>query len=460
MRTLTKDPARRDPARFDRRLYPPMVLGSILNPINSSMIAVSLVPIARDFGVSAAATAWLVSGLYLATSIGQPVVGRLVDAFGARRVFLVGTSLAGVAGLMGLFAQDLATLVAARVVLGFATCAGYPSSMHLIRREARRTGRDSPAAALTVLSLSAQTMSVVGPTFGGFLVGAAGWRAVFSVNIPLALACLVLGALFLPKEHPARSGPLRLDVAGMGLFAAAIVAFLLFLLEPAAAHWYLLAVAGACLAGFVVRELRTEAPFVDLHVLRSTPALSLTYLRQFLSGVFGYSFLYGFTQWLEAGAGFSAERTGLLLLPMSLLAIVVTALTGRRAGIRGKLHVGAVGQLLAAALMLVCRADSPVLLLIAVSLAVGVPQGLLNLANQNALYAAAPPERTASSAGLLRTFFYLGAIVSSAANGLLLAGPDPTAGMHDMATALLAVALAFTALTVPDRSLRSPHPGR
>ncbi|MGW4567503.1 MFS transporter, partial [Streptomyces sp. NPDC004561] len=81
------------PAGFDRRLIPPMVLGSVLNPINSSMIAVALVPIGVAFGAPPAETVWLVSALYLATAVGQPVIGRLVDMYGPRRLYLIGTAL-------------------------------------------------------------------------------------------------------------------------------------------------------------------------------------------------------------------------------------------------------------------------------------------------------------------------------------------------------------------------------
>ena len=72
----------RNPNAFDRRLLAPMMLGSILNPINSSILAVSLVPIGAAFGAPPSQTAWLVGSLYLATAIGQPVVGRLVDIYG------------------------------------------------------------------------------------------------------------------------------------------------------------------------------------------------------------------------------------------------------------------------------------------------------------------------------------------------------------------------------------------
>lgn len=118
---------------LDRWLVAPMVLGSVLNPVNSSMIAVALVPIGAALGAPPAQTAWLVTGLYLATAVGQPVIGRLVDTYGPRRLYLVGTALVGIAGLLGALAPNLGALVAARVLLGFGTSAAYPASMSLTR---------------------------------------------------------------------------------------------------------------------------------------------------------------------------------------------------------------------------------------------------------------------------------------------------------------------------------------
>jgi MFS family permease len=111
---------------FDRRLIVPMILGSILNPINSSMIAVALVPIGVALGVSSSRTAWLVSALYLATATGQPVVGRLVDMYGPRLLYLAGSALVGIAGVLGTVSPSLGVLIGARVLLGFGTCAVTP----------------------------------------------------------------------------------------------------------------------------------------------------------------------------------------------------------------------------------------------------------------------------------------------------------------------------------------------
>jgi MFS family permease len=223
----------------DRRLIAPMILGAILHPINSSMIAVALVPIGMAFGAPPAETAWLVGGLYVATAIGQPVVGRLVDGYGPRRLFLIGTALVGAAGVLGVVSPQLWVLVVARVLLGFGTCAGYPAAMYLIRSEADRTGQDSPAAILTLLAISTQTIAVIGPTLGGLLVGLGGWRSVFAVNVPLAVLGFVLGALRLPRaQRGARADPVPgVDLLGITFFAAMLVALLLFLMDPA--RWWL-----------------------------------------------------------------------------------------------------------------------------------------------------------------------------------------------------------------------------
>src|SRR4051794_23899243 len=262
---------------FDRRLIAPMVLGAILNPINSSMIAVALVPIGVAFHALPGETAWLVSALYLATATGQPVVGRLVNRYGPRRLYLIGTALVGIAGVVGLVAPSLGLLIAARVVLGLGTCAGYPAAMFLIRSEARRTGVDSPGGVLTALAVSAQTVAVIGPTLGGLLIGAGGWRTIFAVNIPLAAACLVLGTLRLPRSQPPENPRTALDHLGIVLFAGTLTALMVFLMTPSVVHLYLLLIVVAAGAAFARRELRVEEPFIDLRVFGGNGPLIATY---------------------------------------------------------------------------------------------------------------------------------------------------------------------------------------
>ncbi len=439
-----------------------MILGSVLNPVNSSMIAVALVPIAVAFGAPPSETAWLVTGLYLATAVGQPVVGRLIDVYGPRRLFLAGAALVGLGGLLGSLAPSIVVLVAARVLLGLGTCAGYPAAMYLIRSEAARTGRDSPAGVLTILAVATQTIAVVGPTFGGLLIGLGGWRAVFAVNVPLTLACLTLGAWRLPRTPAERQREASLartiDLAGIALFTLTLVALLLFLTHPEPGVWFLVPVTVIGAAGLAWWELRAGSPFLDLRLLGGNRPLLATYARALLTAVTSYALLYGYTQWLEQGRGLSPSVAGLVLLPIFASGVVVSTVTGRSRQIRGKLLVGATTQVVMSALLLLLGGDSPIWLLVVIALVAGVPQGLNNLANQNAVYYQADPARVGSSAGLLRTFFYLGAIVASTAGGVFFVHGADTPGMHRLAVFMLVAAVLFVVVTMADRSLRHVVP--
>lgn len=447
------------PTGFDRRLIAPMVLGSVLNPINSSMIAVALVPIGIAFGAPPSQTVWLVSALYLATAVGQPVIGRLVDMYGPRRLYLIGTALVGIAGLMGALAPSLGAVIAARVLLGFGTSAAYPAAMQLTRGEAERTGQDSPAGVLTALAVAGQTVAVIGPTLGGFLIGVGGWRAIFTVNVPLSAACLVLGALRLPRTTKNAAETRRgVDPPGMLLFAVMLVSLMLFLTAPRLDHWYLPVLSAVAATGFAIRELRVPEPFVDLQVLGGNVPLVTTYVRQLLGYTTGYAFLYGFTQWLEEGRGLHASAAGLVLLPLSLSALTVSTLTGRHEAVRAKLLVGSAVQVVGCAALLLVGPGSPVWLLLAVGAVLGIPQGLIGLAGQNALYRQADPARIASAAGLLRTFMYLGALAASVATAAFFPHRADTPGLHDLALFMLAGSALLLAITLPDRSLRTLTP--
>ncbi len=445
-------------AAFDRRLVAPLVLGAALNPINSSIIAVSLVPISAALDAPASQTAWLISSLYLATAIGQPVAGRLVDLYGTRPLYLAGAVLIALGGALGTVAPSLPVLVAARVLIGLGTCAGYPAALSLIRSEGRRTGVDRPQGMLTLLAVSSQTVAVLGPPLGGLLIGVGGWRATFAVNVPLAAASIVLGWLFLPRGRPDAPGGDEqsdrggLDLVGVGLFTTALVALVLFAVEPG--QWWQLAVSAGAAAAFTTWELRAAAPFIDLRSLAGNRPLLASYGRVLLAQCTGYLFFFGFTQWLQDGRGLSASEAGLLLSPMFAVAIVVSVVTGRRRAVRGKLLVGAVVQGLVAGALLTLDAGSDRWALIALTVTAGVPLGLVALANQNAVYVQSDPARSGSAAGLLRTFTYVGGITASAAIALAYPQAADTEGLHRLGLGMIGLSAALLALTAADRSLR------
>jgi MFS family permease len=448
---------------FGARFVVPLLIGPVLNPVNTTMVSVALVPISAALGVGSSTVVWLVAGLYLASSIAQPTMGTLADRFGPRRTYLVGLAVVVVAGVVPLVSATFAGVLVSRVLLGIGTSAAYPSAMTMIRDQSARAGVTTPPALLSAVSIAALATTAVGPVLGGFLVGSFGWPAVFVVNVPLAGIALVLSWLWLPGDdtRPASrllADPGRLDVVGMAGFAVTTTTILVFLLDLASGYWWLLA--GSVLAGaLTVRwELRRTAPFIDLRMLRRNGALTRTYLRMMLLYFGFYSMTYGYSQWLQDVAGFSSERAGLLQLPSAVLAGLASVLVARTTRLRAPLVAAGVLPALGGVLLVLTDAGSPVGFLLVVAGCFGIAQGLASVSNQAAMYRQAPPETTGAASGLSRTFVYLAAIGSSALVGLVFGQRPTDAGLHLMGWVVALSCLGALALAVGDRTLARRTP--
>ena len=450
---------------FGARLMTPMLLGAVLNPVNSTMIATALVTIGHGFGVGSADTAWLVASLYLASAVAQPTMGKLADLLGARRVFQAGLVVVVAAGVVGAAAPAFGWLIVSRVLLGIGTSAAYPCAMTMLRSRAAELGAPVPRTVLARLSLASLGSAAVGPVLGGTLAATLGWRAIFAVNVPVALAGLLLAALWLPKDSAATTdsrtqaeGSPHRSVDGFGilLFAAALTAGMLFLMDLRHPQWLLLVPCAALGAALVWWQLRRPEPFLDLRMLAGNGPLVRTYLRHGLAYLVIYLVMYGFAQWLEDAHGMSAFHAGLVTLPMSLAAAACSLLGARTKGIRGPLALSGLLLLAGSGVLLVSGHTTPVALLLVAAVLFGMPQGLAGTGNQAAVAAQAPRDGVGAAAGLQRTAQYLGAITASSLIALCYGTRADDAGLHQIAGAAGLLSLALLALTLTDRALRRP----
>ncbi|MEU1438188.1 MFS transporter [Streptomyces sp. NPDC005775] len=445
---------------FSTRLTAPLLLGSLLNPLNTTMISTALVAIGHHFGIGAADTAWLISVLYLASAVAQPVLGKLADVLGPRRVFLAGLVVVIASGVVGTVAPDFGWLIVSRLLLGIGTSAAYPAAMAVLRDESARIGRAVPRPVLARLSFAALGSAAVGPTLGGLLVMVVGWRGIFAVNVPVALVAFGAALLWIPADPPRGRGAdgsrprLGLDPLGIGLFATALTVLAVFLLDLAHPMWWLLAPLAVLTAALARWQLRRPDPFIDLRMLAANAALSRTYLRHGVSYLLIYVVMYGYTQWLEEARGYSSGHTGLLMLPMSVAALVCSLLGARTKGIRGPLVLACVLLTAGSGLLFLLDGDTPVAVLLLAGACFGVPQGLIGTSNQAAVQAYAPPESIGSAAGLQRTAQYIGAITASSLIALAYGQSAGDHGLHLMACVAAVLGVLLIVLTVTDRALR------
>lgn len=434
---MADDTTTREQSLFGWRFTLPLLLASTLNPINSSMLATGLTGIGRDFAVSPGTAAALVSVLYLCSAIMQPTIGKLGTVFGQRRVFLTGLAVVLIGGVVGMTAPTFGWLLGSRALLGVGTSAAFPTGMALVRRRADAAGLAAPTRVIGSLSIASQVAVVVGLPLGGLLVSTFGWRALFAVNVPLALLAFLAVFRWVERDQPGVHRPGRvvlaaLDLPGIALFAAVTVGLLVFLGDLGRPAWWLLAASLALLIVLVLWERRVAEPLIDVRTLARRPALARTYLRQLLVGLAIYTALYGVSQWMGDVGGFTAAAVGLIMVPLSLVSIVLARLVSVRGWVRLPLRLGALAVVAAGAVLLLVHAELPglVAVLIGVSCLFGAANGFNNVAVQTALYLQVPAEQIGTASGLLRTFAYIGAIFSSSLIALTFGERVTDAGLH------------------------------
>jgi MFS family permease len=438
----------------------PIAFGTILQPLNSSMIAVALVAIQAHFGASSAAV-WLVSGLYLATAVSAPAAGRLADALGPRRVSVAGLVLIALASAASPFAPSVGVLVLCRVVIGIGTAAQYPCGVAMVRRAAD-TLRAQSQNALAMLTVCSQVMVALGPTLGGVLVGVLGWSGIFWVNVPLAVVGGIAIMLWAPADPPpeergaetrsagsrsaegrsagSRSADNRsvgtvaaLDLPGMLLFVATMGLLMYWLLSLAeTVRWW--ALGGAVVLGLLTvwRSLRAPVPFLDLRLLTNRE-LSFTFVRTIATYTAYYGVFYGFPQWLEESRGLHPSVAGLVLLPLALMGIVSTITATKLQKVRGPrplLVIGSSMLCVGGVLLMLPGPGTPVWLLVLLCVVLGVPNGYNSMANQILVYQVAPAHQAGAASGIYRTSQYIGANLASAMLALLVGTHATAAGLH------------------------------
>jgi MFS family permease len=403
-------------ATITTRIVGGLAVGNLLNPLNSSMIAVALVNLSADFGVPLATVTWVVSAFYIGGGIGMPLMGQLADRFGARRVLAAGLVLVGITSGLAPVAPSLAVLVGLRVFQAVGTSAPYPAALAIFRRLDAR-GR-APAGALGAISITNSVSSALGPVLGGALVALAGWQAIFVANVPLVIVALVLALVWLPPDA-ARAGPRRRDA------------------DPAEQNNR---------GGTAEQPARVSA----WRLLRSKPLLSVYAQFAAVNLVF-YAVFYGLPLWLEQTRHYAPDATGLLLLPVAGIGIGATPIAARlitQRGPRPALLVGS-GVLLAGSVLLFAFDDqTPVLVLLAVGAVLGVPNGFNNLGLQAALYEAATANQIGAAAGALQTCRYIGAVAATAIIGAVFGAEATSGSLHVLALVMAATSAALVLASV------------
>lgn len=336
------------------------VLGSSLAVIDSTVVNVALVHIGAEFDAGFVALQWTINAYTLTLASLILLGGSLGDHVGRRRIFVIGVVWFAVASLLCGLAPNVETLIVARALQGIGGALLTPGSLALISASFHGPDRAAAVGAWSGLSGIA---GAIGPFLGGWLVEW-NWRAVFLINIPLAVLVIVVALRHVPESHDTESVP-GLDISGTAfavLGLAGLTYSLTGLSERGVAPDLVigLAVGIVALVAFVLVERRSQHPLVPPQLFRNPTFSATNAVTLLVYAALGVVFLLLVLQ-LQTVAGFSPLAAGTSLLPVTVIMLAFSARTGALAGRIGPRLPLTIGPLISSAgllLMLRVGADA------------------------------------------------------------------------------------------------------
>ena len=347
--------------RFRWRFLYTLMVGTVAGIMSSTIINVAVPDMSQHFSLNPSEAQWLSSSFMIAMTLSMLTTPWLLNRFGYRRTYVGALSLLMLGGLAGGMAQNLTWVLVMRVVEGMAAGVTMPIPAMVIMRA---FASQEQGKATSIFGVGVVMAPAIGPSVGGLLVDAWGWRAIFFMVVPFCLAAIWAAKRFVPVTAPgggAAGSSRSLDFAGLlmaGVFTVSLLSGVVALhTESAAVAWGRLAVAALALVTFVVWQRRLSsnatgrgpAPLVQLDIFRD---LSFR-LGSWVTLIYGIS-LYGSTYlmpvYMQSALGYSPSLVGVVMLPAGLMLAFTMGVVGRFSGrfeASNMLQVGFFGLMLA-----------------------------------------------------------------------------------------------------------------
>jgi EmrB/QacA subfamily drug resistance transporter len=456
-----------------------LLAGPLLSMLDSSIVNVAVEPISRELHARLTLVQWTVSGYLLALGAGLAGTAYLARRFGTLPVYRASVLAFTAASALCALAPDARVLVAARIGQGLVAAPLVPLAMSMLL--GRGPGQASPEAASPeaaspdrVGGAGARSISpaagimlflgpALGPTVGGALIGAGGWRAIFLINVPVG-ALAAVAVRYVPAAlAPGRRPGARFDLPGLILLAAGLTGLLFGASQGAASGWAApstwvpLAAGAALLAGYVGWAARREQPALDLSLARRRgPALSMGLCS--LASVVTWAAVFLLPVFVQSVQGRSALAAGLAMAPQGLITGLSTALAPRwltRLTVRVTVAAGFTVLGLASLGLLLVTAATPLWLIALILACRSVSVGLVINPLLQALTQPLEPDQLGDANTLFNTWqriagsFGIGLIAALYASQARTHGA--VAALHTAGLVLVAIALAgaLGALALP-----------
>lgn len=401
-----------------RLLVASLLTVSFLGALDHTVVSTSLATIAGELG-ALQLMSWVVVGYTLASTVLLPVLGKLGDVLGPRRVFLVSLAVFLLASLACGFAPNMAWLLTARVVQGMSSAGLQLMSQTIIARVT--TQRERPRY-MAIIGAAFPIAILVGPVLGGAITDYWGWSWVFWINLPVGAGALALALVAVPHVEPG-TAPGRLDIAGAAVFTAALVALVLgvtWAADAPGAAAAALAASAAGFAAFYAIERRTAEPIIPFRYFANRTIAAGTALSAII-GVGLFSITAYLPTYFQMAYRTTATVSGLVPIATVFGMLISNLLTGWLASRTGRYRIFPIlGTMLGAlglAGMALLPAGQPLWVPMAVMGVVGIGTGAFMSLIVAVVQGAAPARETGTITATVNLVRQVGSTVATAVIG-------------------------------------------
>jgi EmrB/QacA subfamily drug resistance transporter len=397
-------------------------IGVYMSTLDASVVNISLPTIIQSLNTDLKAVAWVVMAYLIVITGCLLLIGRLADLFGQKRIYLSGFLTFTVGSALCGFSPTIYFLIGSRMIQGLGASALMVNGTAIIATVFPEKDRGQ---ALGMIGSVVSAGFLTGPLLGGFLVEHLGWRSIFFINLPIGAIGIFLSLKIL--ERDGLTSKVRLDLLGALLLFFFVTSLILFLNQVG--HGSTLLLWGwvffglFCFSLFIVVELRSSSPLVDLHLFRKRLFISSLGAR-LLSFWMGGAHTFVTPFFLQNILEFSPSKVGMLIFPVALTVMVIAPLGGRfsdRVGVRIPATVGLTltSLTILSFTFLKSGASDYEILLRQIILGIGI--GLFNPANNSAIIGSLPKENVGLASSFLALSRNLGMVIGVAFAEMVIA---------------------------------------
>jgi EmrB/QacA subfamily drug resistance transporter len=435
--------------------------------LDITVVNVALPSIGRELDAGISGLQWTVDAYTVVLASLLMFSGSIADRFGRKRIFIAGLSVFSLASLLCSLAPSVGFLIAFRVLQAVGGSMLNPVAMSIVTNTF--TDPRERAQAVGVWGAMFGISMALGPVVGGALVSSVGWRSIFWISVPVGLAAIALTLRFIPESRAPR--PRRFDAVGQAFVIVLLSTLTFGIIEAPGQGWTSPVIVGAfsasaiALVGLLVYEPRREEPLIDLRFFRSIPFSSAVVISVSALAAFG-GFLFLNTLYLQEARGLSPVHAGLATVPLALMTVIMSPLSGRIVGRRGPrvpLVIAGVSMLAACAMLTAITPETPLSELFVAYILFGLGMGFVNAPITNAAVSGMPRAQAGVAAAVATTSRQVGQTLGVAVTGAIVtshAGEGLSAASHPAWWTLAACSALVLVLGVLASSRRAGESAR